>query len=271
MNAFPYTLYAGTEKKYASDKVILGDTGIETSRMAMGTGTQGYRKSSAQTRQLGIKGLSDLLRAGFDEGITFWDSADGYGSHPHLKEALKYVPREEVVILTKTGARTEKRMKEDLDRFRQEIGTDYLDIVLLHCMWNSEWPEERKGAMEVLSRAREDGIVRAHGISQHNFGALQVAAGNDWVQVDMARINPYGKAMDDEVPKVVEVLEKMKSRGKGLIGMKIFAQGELVDKKDECLQYTLNKELVDSFTIGSEDHGELKDLIKSIPEASVRG
>ena len=87
----------GTGKKYISDKVILGKTGIEVSRMAMGTGTNGWGKNSNQTRQLGIKGLSDLLRTAFDIGVFFWDSADQYGSHPHLKEALKNVPREKIV------------------------------------------------------------------------------------------------------------------------------------------------------------------------------
>lgn len=81
-------------KKYIADRVILGKTGIEVSRMAVGTGTNGSGKSSNQTRQLGIRGLSDLLKAAFDRGVFFWDSADQYGTHPHLKEALKLVPRE---------------------------------------------------------------------------------------------------------------------------------------------------------------------------------
>ena len=55
--------------------------------MAMGTGTSGYGGSSNQTRQLGIKGVSDLLRAAFDEGINFWETADQYGSHPHIRES----------------------------------------------------------------------------------------------------------------------------------------------------------------------------------------
>ncbi len=99
LSKFPYHLYAGTEKKYPWDRIKLGNTGVEVSRMAMGTGTNGGGGRSNQTRQLGIKGLADLLHATYDEGITFWDSADQYGTHPHLKEALKIVPRDKVVIL----------------------------------------------------------------------------------------------------------------------------------------------------------------------------
>lgn len=271
LNPFPHQLYAGKEKKYANDRVMLGNTGIELSRLAMGTGTHGVHRQSNQTRKLGIKGLGELLHAAYDDGINFWDSADQYGTHPHLKEALKYVPREKVVILTKTHATTEQEMKDDLDRFRKELGTDYLDICLLHFMTDANWPNIKKGAMEVLARAREDGIVKAHGVSCHTLGALKSASDSDWVQVDLARINPYASRMDGEVNEVVPVLKKMKKQGKAVIGMKIFGAGQLRDKVDECLQYTLAQDFVDCFTIGQEGFDETKDLFKRIPAASVRG
>src|SRR5947207_268883 len=111
----------------------------------MGTGSNGYGGSSNQTRKLGIQGLADLLKAGYDQGVTFWDSADQYGSHPHLKEALKTVPRDKVTIMTKTHASTEKEMRDDLDRFRKELGVDVIDILLLHCMVDDDWNIRRKG------------------------------------------------------------------------------------------------------------------------------
>lgn len=271
LNPFPHTLYASETKKYATDIIELGNTGIKVSRLAMGTGTHGVNKSSNQTRKLGVKGLGELLHAAFDQGIFFWDSADQYGTHPHLKEGLKYVPREKVVILTKTHATTEEEMKADLDRFRQEIGTDYLDIVLLHFMTKDNWPEIKTGAMNVLSQAREDGIIKAHGVSCHTLGALKAAAATDWVQVDLARINPYGSQMDDEVPVVVDVLKDMKKKGKTVMGMKIFGAGALTDRLDECLQYALGQNFVDCFTIGQEDRVQMQDLIKRIPAASIRG
>jgi len=271
MPSFSRELLASETKKYASDIIKLGSTGIKVSRLAMGTGTHGVNRSSNQTRKLGVKGLGELLHAAYDEGIFFWDSADQYGTHPHLKEGLKYVPREKVVILTKTHATTEEEMKADLDRFRQEIGTDYLDIVLLHFMTKDNWPEIKTGAMNILSQAREDGIIKAHGVSCHTLGALKAAAATDWVQVDLARINPYGSQMDDEVPVVVDVLKDMKKKGKSIIGMKIFGAGELTDRLDECLQYALGQDFVDCFTIGQEDQSQMEDLVNRIPAASTRG
>jgi aryl-alcohol dehydrogenase-like predicted oxidoreductase len=176
MTRFPHALYAGTRKKYATDVATLGKTGIQISRMAQGTGTIGFNKSSNQIRSLGFTGVADLLRAGVDEGLAFWDLADSYGSHPHAKEALKSVKRDKVVIMTKTAASTEKEMRADLDRYRQEIGTDTLDIVLLHCMMDADWPQKKQGAMAVLSEAKEKGIIRAHGTSCHTLEALKTAS-----------------------------------------------------------------------------------------------
>jgi aryl-alcohol dehydrogenase-like predicted oxidoreductase len=256
-------------KKYISDRVQLGNTGIEVSRLAIGTGTNGWAGKSNQTRQLGIRGLARLLQTGYDRGITFWDSADQYGTHPHLKEALKYVPREKVVILTKTHATTKKEMEADLDRFRKELGTDYIDVMLLHLMLDEDWPEKKAGAMEVLSRVQEKGIVRANGVSCHSLRALKTAAKTNWVQVDLARINPAGMVMDASVPVVVDVLKGMKQSGKAVMGMKIIGAGKLSHQVDECLSFALSQEYVDCFTVGIENISQLKDLEQRVPEASV--
>lgn len=271
LDAFPYHAYAGTTKKYASDTRTLGNTGIKVSRLAMGTGTNGFGNSSNQKRKLGLKGLSNLLRTGYDNGVFFWESADQYGTHEHIKRAHKAIDREKIVLLTKTHARTEDQMRKDLDRYRIEMGTDYIDIVLLHALTNPQWNENRKGAMEYLARAREDGIIKAHGVSCHSLGALQTAADEPWVQVDLARINPAGLRMDAEVPIVSKVLQKMKAKGKGVIGMKILGAGQLSNKVDEALQYALAQDYLDCFTIGSESIDQFKDLTKRIPKASVRG
>jgi aryl-alcohol dehydrogenase-like predicted oxidoreductase len=270
LSAFPYHLFAAPTKKYASDKVKLGPRGVELSRLAMGTGTNGSGGSSNQTKKLGLQGMADLFKAAYDQGVNFWDSADQYGSHPHLKTALKGIPREKVVILSKTHASTGKEMRADLDRFRRELGTDYIDILLLHCMLDDDWPSRKKGAMEFISEAQEKGIVRTKGVSCHTLGALKTAAKSPWVEVDLARINPAGIAMDADPATVVPVLKGMKAAGKGIIGMKILGAGRLRNKPDECLQYALALDCVDCFTIGSENRAELEDLARRIPAASVR-
>lgn len=268
---FPHEAYAASTARQAQDVVTLGRTGIRVSRLAQGTGTIGYGKSSNQTRQLGERGLADLLVEGVDNGLSFWDLADQYGSHPHARRALQTVKRDRVTILTKTAARTEKEMRTDLDRFRREIGTDHLDVVLLHCMLDAGWPRERAGAMAVLADAKARGIIRAHGVSCHDLGALRAAAASDWVDVDLARLNPAGMHMDASPQTIVSVLRTMKGAGKGVIGMKILGQGDLRGRVDEALQFALAQDVLDAFTIGAESRQELHDLLKRIPAASTRG
>jgi aryl-alcohol dehydrogenase-like predicted oxidoreductase len=271
LSDFPYRLFAGTTRKQASDRVKLGPMKVEVSRLAQGSGTDGVGGSSNQTRKLGLRGLAALFDAAYDNGVTFWDSADQYGTHPHVKEALKRVPRDKVQILTKTHASTEKEMRADLDRFRKELGTDYIDILLLHCMIDGDWPERKKGAMAVISEAREKGIVRTHGTSCHTLEALKAAAASPWVQVDLARINPARVAMDADPQTVLGVLRQMKASGKGVIGMKILGAGRLRNKADQSLQFALAQDCVDCFTIGAESREEMLDLTRKIPAASVRG
>jgi predicted aldo/keto reductase-like oxidoreductase len=138
-------------------------------------------------------------------------------------------------------------------------------------MMDGNWPDKKKGAMNVLSEAREKGIVRTHGVSCHTLEALKTAAQTDWVQVDLARINPAGVAMDAKPEVVVPVLREMKAKGKGIIGMKIFGAGRLRNRTDESLQYALGLDCVDCFTIGVEGPQELNGLMTKIPAASVRG
>jgi aryl-alcohol dehydrogenase-like predicted oxidoreductase len=247
----------------ANDVIHLGPDKIRLSRLAMGTGTKG----GSRQRLLGIQGLADMLHYGYDQGVFFWDTADSYKTHPHVREALKRVPREKVTILTKTGARTADEMRATLDRFRQELNTDYIDIVLLHALRTPNWPEERKGAMEVLSEAREKGLVRSHGCSCHSIEALRTAARTPWVHVDLARINPATLHMDADPPTVIEVLRQMKAAGKGVIGMKILGEGGLRDRVDEALRFALSLDCVDCFTIGAENRQEFGDLLERIPRA----
>src|SRR6202011_4352358 len=127
----------------ATDTVTLGRTGIQTSRLAMGTGTVGSGHHSHQTA-LGLKVLSDRLLNGYDHGLRFFDCADSSGTHRHVGEALKPVPRDKVTVLTKTGARDPASARADLDRFRRELGTDHIDVCLMHCLTEGDWTERYK-------------------------------------------------------------------------------------------------------------------------------
>jgi len=255
-----------TKKFAAHDTVTLGSTGIQTSRLAMGTGTVGVGHHSHQT-DLGAKALSEMLLNGYDHGLRFFDAADSYGSHPHVAEALKHVPRDKITLLTKSWARKPDDMRADLDRFRKELGTDHIDVFLMHCLTEGDWTERYKGVMDVLFEAKQKGIIRAHGCSCHSIEALRAAAASPWVEVDLARINPIGSHTDADPTTVLSVLKQMKASGKAVVGMKILGQGDLRNRQDDAIKYALGLGVLDAFTIGAENRNEQEDLIKRIAAA----
>ncbi|MGI8907543.1 MAG: aldo/keto reductase [Candidatus Sumerlaeaceae bacterium] len=270
--SFPYHLLAAATPRAATDRLTLGPRKIPLSRLAMGTGSNGWGRNSNQTRKLGLEGLAAHLQAAYADGVTFWDAADQYGTHPHLAQALKNgVPRDKVTIMTKSTSSTYKDMKADIDRFRKELGTDYLDILLLHCMTDADWNVKRRGAMDAISEAQEKGIVKSHGVSCHSLDALKTAAAEPWVEIDLARINPDQVQMDAPPDTVLGLLRQMKASGKGVIGMKILGAGKLATQQDRALQYSLALDCIDCFTIGTESREQFQDIVKRIPAASTRG
>jgi aryl-alcohol dehydrogenase-like predicted oxidoreductase len=255
-------------KKYnAHDEVVLGSTGIRTSRLAMGTGTIGSGGSSNQTR-LGTDRVSRLLIDGYQEnGLRFYDTADSYGSHPYIATALKHVPRDKVTVMTKTDTRDPEGVRDDLDRFRRELGTDYIDIVLIHCVTEGDWTTRYRGVMDVLSEAKQKGTIRAHGVSCHSIDALRAAAASPWVEVDLVRLNPIQSHMDAPPDTVISVIKQMRASGKGIVGMKILGQGDMRSRPSDAIRYALGSGVLDAFTIGAETQAEQNDLTKRIATA----
>jgi aryl-alcohol dehydrogenase-like predicted oxidoreductase len=251
-------------KAQAHDTVVLGKTGIRTSRLAMGTGTVGSGGGSNQTRS---GGLTRLLRTGYDRGLTFFDTADSYGSHPEVAEAVSRLPREKVILMTKCDSRDPRQAKDDIDRYRRELKTEYIDILLMHYIRDGDWTERYKGVMDVFSEAKEKGIIRAHGCSCHTIEALRAAAASPWVDVDLVRLNPIGSHMDADPQTVIGVIKQMRAQGKGIIGMKILGQGDMRNRQDEAIRFALGTGVLDAFTIGAENDGEQSDLIKRIAAA----
>ena len=141
--AWAEALPAAAGKFSASDIVTLGQTGLKTLRLACGTGTVGVNHHSNQSA-LGIQGLADLLMQGYDHGLRFFDTADSYGTHAHVAAALKKLPREKITVMSKSWARDAAGMRADIDRFRKELGTDYIDILMMHCLTDDDWTEKSR-------------------------------------------------------------------------------------------------------------------------------
>jgi aryl-alcohol dehydrogenase-like predicted oxidoreductase len=263
-------------KSRATEIVTLGRTGIKVSRLAQGTGWNGGARSSAHTR-LGEKEFTRLIRHSLDRGITLMDTADLYGAHPYVRTALDSVPRDKYRIMSKLWPRKEfwnspsGGAKEEVNRFRRELKSDVIDICLIHCMTDTEWPNTFERVRDELSEMKSKGAVRAVGVSCHDFGAMKVAAAHPWVDVILARINNVGREaeMDASSEEVATVLKQARANGKVVLGMKIFGAGKLVkpEQKDASLKYVLGNELVDAITVGMMKPEEVDDTIKRINKA----
>jgi aryl-alcohol dehydrogenase-like predicted oxidoreductase len=253
---------SGTTHKTATDRVTLGATGIVVSRLAMGSGTNGTGGSSNQTR-LGAT-FTNMLTYAYSQGLTFFETADAYGAHPLIAQAIRQVGRQNVVVLTKTGAETAAGIEADLARFRQELGVDMIDIVLLHNKQSATWTTECAGAMEALERAKQGGQIRAHGVSCHTLQALRLAAQTPWVDIDQARINPAQIEMDSDPATVISVLQEMKAAGKGIIGMKILGVGRLASDLDTAIGHAVGLDSIDAFTIGFQSTTQLDQVTQKI-------
>jgi aryl-alcohol dehydrogenase-like predicted oxidoreductase len=259
----------GASIQHQMPVVDFGETGLCVSRLSIGTGTHGWGGRSEQTK-LGLHGLADLLRKAYSCGITFWDAADGYGSHAHIAQALRGTPRQDIVITTKTTARSSRAAQSDVERFLTELGTDVLDIVLLHYLRGGDWPQQYRGAMDALARAKEQGKVRALGISCHSLEALRTACDSDWVQVVLARINYAGVNMDGTPDRVVDVLDQLYRAGKAVYGMKVLGCGDLAEDPRSAIQYVLGLGTVHAITIGMTTPGQVEQNAQLTAELARR-
>lgn len=252
------------------DKVKLGKSGLTVSRVALGTGSVGGNKESNQTR-LGMDKFAEMAHHAYDRGITFFDMADSYGSHPFVGNAVKSLPREKVTLLTKIwtfedGSDRNAPVIESLDRYRKEMDTDYIDIVLMHCLMQPGWSNNRKHYMDGLYKAKQDGIIKAVGVSCHNWEAMVEAVDNPWVDVIMARINPFQSHMDNTPDVVSELLGKAKKNGIGVIGMKIFGEGKHVTdhEREQSIKFVLSTGNTHCMTLGMESIAQVDDAVNRV-------
>jgi predicted aldo/keto reductase-like oxidoreductase len=250
--------------------VELGKTGIRTSCLAMGTGTIGGNHESNQTR-LGLDNFVTMARHAYESGIRFFESADMYGSHSFIREALKKIPRKEMTLMTKIWVRPSRWTKppdipQFLEKACQELGTETIDIVLLHCVVSADWVEEYSEHCGNLIKAKEKGMIRAHGVSCHSLSALKTAVQTDWTDIILARINHMGLHMDGEPEEIVAVLKQARKNHKGVIGMKIFGQGDMRTdaERQKSLEFVIKQQCLNAFTIGFESSQQIDDVIDRI-------
>lgn len=257
--------------------VKLGNSGLETTLLGIGTGVHASNRTSFLTKQDKNKSIA-LLQHAYDRGIRNFDCADTYGTHGLVAEAIQNKDREKIHLTSKIwfrkgGIPEPERPDANIvvDRFRKELNTDYLDLVQIHCMVDENWTETMKPQMDILSDLKSKGIIRAHGVSVHSLDAMKDAVNHPWVDVIHVRINPYGIAMDKPEPQeVVEVIQQLHQSGKGIIGMKLVGNGKLRNdskKIDDSLQFVLGLGTISAAIVGFEEKEQIDNYFERMEKA----
>jgi 1-deoxyxylulose-5-phosphate synthase len=263
-------------KPTAVDQVPLGKTGLKLSRLGIGTGSKG---GSIQ-RALGPDGFNRLIRYAYDQGITYIDTAQNYRTHPMIREAIKGLPREKLFIQSKMPGIPEKPL-EVIDRYRTELGVDYIDSLLVHCAVKKDWEQQHKRLLDAFEEAKDKKIIRAHGVSCHSLPALTKAAQLRWVDVNLVRVNPQGAHMDtltetwnaksdaSNVSPVLERVRAMRKNRHGIIGMKILAEGDFKNPEDreKSIRFAMQPGLLDAVVIGFKSTAEIDEAIMRMNRA----
>jgi aryl-alcohol dehydrogenase-like predicted oxidoreductase len=263
-------------KPTAVDQVTLGKTGLKLSRLGIGTGSN----SGSVQRALGADGFDRLIRYAYDQGITYIDTAESYRTHTMIRDAIKGLPREKLFIQSKMPGVPEKPL-EVLDRYRRELGVDYIDSLLTHCGVRGDWDDERRRVLDALEEAKSKKIILAHGISCHSLPALERAAELDWVDVNLVRINPQGahidtpaetwnaKSDESNLPDVLKQIKIMRQNNHGIIGMKIIGNGDFTDPEDreKSIRFTMQSGATDAVVIGFKSPAEIDEAIMRINSA----
>jgi predicted aldo/keto reductase-like oxidoreductase len=270
----PGIAHAVPARRSATDWVTLGNSGIKVTRLAFGTGTYGGKVQ----RELGQEQFTRLVRHAYDRGIRFFESADAYsGMHEMLAIALRGLPRDSYRLMTKYRLRETEDPKTTIDRFRRELGSEYFDILLLHCVRVPDWASQYARLRDALSEAKDKKVIMAHGASCHGLLPLRAfPASTDWLDVALLRVNHHGTKMDNlrqvdsddlgDVSEVVGHIREIRGKGTGVIGMKIMGEGQFTtpEQRDASVKFVTGLGTVDAVTIGYKSTAEIDEAIERL-------
>ncbi len=263
----------GSGRRLATDWVTLGNSGVKVTRLAFGTGTYGGRVQ----RELGQDGFTRLVRYAYDSGIRFFETADTYGGmHEMLGIALKGLPRDSYRLMSKYRTPNQGDPLPKFDLYRRQLNTEYLDVMLLHCVRPATWDTDYRDMQDAFEEARHRKVILAQGASVHGLPALRRFPGNRFLQVAMIRMNHNGVRMDVDSPteppataignveEVVAHTRKVHAGGMGVISMKLVGEGRFTSGEDResALRHTMNLGCVDSVTIGFKSTAEIDEAIE---------
>lgn len=248
------------------DQIAYGSTGLSVSRLCLGTGLMGKLRHNLTHAE-----AAAILHRADELGITFWDTADGYGTHGHVRAGLAGRDRARIVINTKTKATTYAEAMADIERFRQELGVDYIDSLLLHAVETVEDLTARQPAFDALLDAKARGLLKAIGISTHlgTGPIMEAVAARADIQVCLTTVNRDGLMLKGDMARHIELVQRCKDAGTAICLMKTLAQGGLVHDYAAAIRYNLSLTCAHSVCVGINTMQELVDDVAAATPVAV--
>jgi aryl-alcohol dehydrogenase-like predicted oxidoreductase len=207
------------------------------------------------------------------KGINFFDTAELYGNYPQFKRMFEMgVERDQIVIATKSYSYDRITAQRSLDKALNEIGTDYIDMFLLHEQESQHTLRGHQEAIDFFLEMKEKGVIKAFGISTHHLAALEAVLERDEIQVVHPIVNLEGIGIVDGTMESGEkILRALKERGKFIYAMKPLGGGHLIDRYEEAMSFALSRNYLDAIAIGMQSESELEANVltlmgKKIPE-----
>lgn len=247
-------------------KVSLGSTELRVSKLGFGP------FNSKTSPEEGSK----LLIESYKLGINFWDTSDDYGTYPQIASALKSLPRKEIVLSTKTYAKNLKEATKSLNNSLKELGIDYVDVFLLHCV-ESNWAGGCHRLLEQMTDLKRTGVVKAIGLSTHSVKVAKKAASFSDLDVIMAiccktdqalieKFNDHIPLEDGSIEEMFGALKTVHHNGKGVIAMKVLGgkAPPLIANYETAIKAVAKLDFVDAMVIGMRSFEEIKKNIKAI-------
>jgi aryl-alcohol dehydrogenase-like predicted oxidoreductase len=263
-------LHATSRK--ATDAVTLGNSGMQVTRLAFGTGSNnGYVQAA-----LGQQEFTRLVHYAYDRGIRFFETAEAYATPAMLGEALKGIPRDSYQLMTKVTTDKGVDPQKRFDEMRRTSQSEYFDIMLLHWQHTPDWVAATGLWQDGILEAQSKKIIRARGASVHGLPALRQMPGNKWLEVAMIRMNHNGTVMDGpyyrqdinpaNVDEVVEHVKQVKKDGMGVISMKLIGNGAFTRHEDRqaAMRFAFKNAGIDSATVGFKSTREIDEAIDNM-------
>ena len=243
-------------------QVALGKTGIRVSRLCFGSLTLDQAKMDVEQ---GAAVMADAIA----RGVTFTDTAQMYHTYHYIRRAMELSGRHDLVISTKTYAYSRELAVEAVEEARRELNRDYIDIFMLHEQESEHTLRGHAEALDYLYECKEKGIIRAVGLSTHHVAAVKAAtaAGLDVVH---PIINVDGLGIADGTREEMEAaIREAHAAGLGVFSMKAFGGGNLFRRAEECLDYILGLDFIDSVAVGMQNTDETKANVEAFERGAL--